>query len=163
VSPSHGDRWPQRKLFAVDHRLQQFTRSSFRGLALTDRDQHPDRQSVDPPIPFLPFPPMPDPGIEPRAPSADCLPIRHPFCSPDPDTLPKCALARSAVTLTVASLFHVPAPISDESNFDTPSAFWDARCAPVLCRGPQRHREGSTFCCKPVTVRPWTMAASRWR
>ena len=33
MSPSHGDRLPQRKLFAVDHRLQHFTRSSFRGLA----------------------------------------------------------------------------------------------------------------------------------
>jgi hypothetical protein len=67
VSPSHGDRLPHRKLFAVDHRPQQFTRSSFRGLAFTDRDQHLDRQSVDP-IPFLPFPPMPDMGIQPRAP-----------------------------------------------------------------------------------------------
>jgi hypothetical protein len=38
VSPSHGDRRPQRKLFAVDHRLQQFTLWSFRGLAFTDRD-----------------------------------------------------------------------------------------------------------------------------
>jgi hypothetical protein len=56
VSPSQGDRLPPRKLFAVDHRLQQFRRPSFRGLAFTDRDQHLDRQSVDPPIPFLPMP-----------------------------------------------------------------------------------------------------------
>jgi hypothetical protein len=32
-------------------------------------------------------------------------------------------VGRSAVTLTAASLFHVPPPISDESNFDTPLSF----------------------------------------
>jgi hypothetical protein len=50
VSPSQGDRLPQRKLFAVDHRLQQFPRSSFRGLAFNDLGQHIDRQNVDPQI-----------------------------------------------------------------------------------------------------------------
>jgi hypothetical protein len=109
VSPTHGDRRPQRKLFAVDHRLQQFTRSSFRGLAFTDRDQHSDRQSVDRPIPFLPFRRCPT-----DTPSARPNPGTPPKCA-----LAKCALARSAVTLTVASLFHVPPPIFDESNFDT--------------------------------------------
>jgi hypothetical protein len=36
VSPSQGDRLPQRNLFAVGHRLQQSPRSWFRGLAFTD-------------------------------------------------------------------------------------------------------------------------------
>jgi hypothetical protein len=82
VSPSHRDRRPQRKLFAVDHRLQQITRSSFRGLAFTDRDQYPDRQasSADP-VPAIPADARP--GHPTRAPYADCLPNRHPFCSPE--------------------------------------------------------------------------------
>jgi hypothetical protein len=63
VSPSQGDRLPQRKLFAVDHRMQQFPRSSFRGLAFTNLGQHIDRQSIDPQIPFLPFPPVTGLGI----------------------------------------------------------------------------------------------------
>ena len=82
VSTSHGDRRPQRRLFAVEDRLQQFTRWSFRRRAFTDRDQHPDRQSVDPPIPFLLFPPMPDLGIQPRAPTPTAYPP-IPFCSPE--------------------------------------------------------------------------------
>ena len=52
MSPSHGDN----QLFAVDHRPQQLTRSSFRGLAFTDRDQllrPPKRRSADP-VPAVP-------------------------------------------------------------------------------------------------------------
>jgi hypothetical protein len=86
VSPTHGDRRPQRKQFAVDHRLQQFTRSSFRGLAFTDRDQHSDRQSVDPPIPFLPFRRCPTWASNParRTPTAD--PSDTPSARPNPGT-----------------------------------------------------------------------------
>ena len=97
MSPSHGDRLPKRKLFAVDHRLQQFRRPSFRGLAFTDRDQHLDRQSVDRPIPFLPFPADARPGhLTPLA-APTAYPSDTPSARPNPDTPPKCALARSAV------------------------------------------------------------------
>ena len=73
-----------RELFAVDYRLQQFPGSSFRGLALTDRDQHLDRQSVDPPIPFLPMP-----GTHLTRSPRRRLAIRHLFCRTNPDTTPK--------------------------------------------------------------------------
>jgi hypothetical protein len=61
--------------------------------------------------------------------------------------------------VTAASRLPGPRP----NLTPTPYAFWDARCAPVMCGGPQRHQEGSIFCCPPLTVRPWTMTASRWR
>ena len=74
-----GDRLAQRTLFAVDHRWQQFPGAAFQGPAFIERDQHLDRQLVDPEVPFLPLPPMPGLGIQRRR-RAVCRtdPIRHP-------------------------------------------------------------------------------------
>jgi hypothetical protein len=82
VSPSHGDRLPQRKLFAVDHRLQQFRRPPFRGLAFTDRDQHFDRQASIRRSRSCRSRRCPTWASNPAR-RTDCLLIRHPFCSPE--------------------------------------------------------------------------------
>jgi hypothetical protein len=121
VSLSHGDRRPQRKLFAVD-----VCTSS------------PARRSAASRSPIATSTPTAKASIrrsrscrsgrcatwasKPARRTPTAYPSDTPSARPNPDTPPNCVLARSAVTLTVASLFHVPPPISDESNFDTPSA-----------------------------------------
>jgi hypothetical protein len=108
VSPSQGDRLPQRKLFAVDHRLQQVPplvvpRPRVHRSRPAPRPRK--RRSADP---VLPCPPMPGLGIHPRSPRRL---LTHPsplLLARIPTHRPKCALARSAVTLTVTSLCTYP-------------------------------------------------------
>src|SRR5215212_9672962 len=111
---------------------------------------------MNPPVPLLPFPPTeaerptsPAPPVPPSAPTS-----RRPPSRASPLTRPK------TTTLPVGQLEHhkpcyVPLPASDDPDFDTPHALWDARSASASCWGPRRHREGSTLCCPHAMVRLW--------